>query len=83
MRVDVLHIYVFTPRSTIAGYARFLIAGDNDRVSAAIMRIANGNFRALHRIFDEMQRLQRLNRVAIITSELVEMARQDLLLSPS
>jgi len=55
----------------------------DDRVSAAIMRIANGNFRALHRIFDEMQRLQRLNRVAIITSELVEMARQDLLLSPS
>lgn len=34
----------------------------DDRVSSAIMRIANGNFRSLHRIFAEIERLQRLNR---------------------
>lgn len=52
----------------------------DDCVSAAIMRIANGNFRALHRIFDEIERLQKLNRLAKITPDLVEVARQDLLL---
>jgi hypothetical protein len=52
----------------------------DDRVSAAIMRLANGNFRALHRIFAEIERLQRLNRLAMITPDLIEVARQDLLL---
>jgi hypothetical protein len=53
----------------------------NDAVSAAIMRISNGNLRVLHRIFAEIKRLQRLNKLVMITPDLVERARQDLLLA--
>ncbi len=52
----------------------------DDAVSAAIMRIANGNFRVLHRIFTEIERLQKLNSLPMITPDLVETARQGLLL---
>ncbi len=49
-------------------------------VSAGIMRIANGNFRVLHRVFTEIERLQKLNCLPLITPDLVEMARKGLLL---
>jgi DNA transposition AAA+ family ATPase len=52
----------------------------DDAVSTAIVRIANGNLRVLHRIFAEMKRLQKLNCLAVITPELVEVARGGLLL---
>lgn len=52
----------------------------DDAVSTAIMRIANGNFRALHRIFSEIKRLQKLNCLPLVTPDLIEMARQGLLL---
>lgn len=55
----------------------------DDAVSAAIMRLAHGNLRVLHRIFAEMKRLQRLNCLQIITPELVEVARGGLLLGTS
>ena len=52
----------------------------DDAVSAGIMRIANGNFRVLHRVFTEIERLQKLNCLPLITPDLVEMARKGLLL---
>ncbi len=52
----------------------------DSKVSAAIMRIANGNFRVLHRIFTEIERLQQLNCLPIITPDLIEVACQGLLL---
>lgn len=52
----------------------------DDAVSTAIMRIANGNLRALHRIFSEIKRLQKLNCLPIVTPDLIEAARQGLLL---
>jgi len=52
----------------------------DDGVSKAIMRIANGNFRVLIRIFSEIARLQKLNCFAMITPEVVEVARKSLLL---
>jgi DNA transposition AAA+ family ATPase len=55
----------------------------DDGVSKAIMRIANGNFRILIRIFAEIERLQKLNCLSMITPELVEVARQSLLLGKS
>lgn len=51
-----------------------------DAVSAAIMRIANGNLRVLHRIFAEIKRLQKINCLSLITPDLVEVARKGLLL---
>lgn len=53
---------------------------EDEAVSAAIMRIADGNFRRLHRIFAEIERLQSLNRLPMITLDLVEAAREGLLL---
>jgi len=52
----------------------------DDAVSAAIMRVADGNFRRLHRIFGEIERLQQLNRLPQITISLIEAAREALLL---
>lgn len=52
----------------------------DDAVSAAIMRIANGNLRVLHRIFAEIKRLQKINCFPMITPDLVEVARKGLLL---
>lgn len=52
----------------------------DDAVSAAIMHIANGNLRVLHRIFAEIKRLHKLNCLPIVTPDLVEVARKGLLL---
>jgi DNA transposition AAA+ family ATPase len=55
----------------------------DDGVSKAIMRIANGNFRVLIRIFSEIERLQKLNCFSMITPDVVEAARKSLLLGTS
>lgn len=55
------------------------LTADN-AISSAIMRISDGNFRKLHRIFDEITRLQKLNGLPMITIDLIEMARQSLLM---
>ena len=52
----------------------------DDAVSTAIMRIANGNLRVLHRIFAEIKRLQKINCLPMITPDVVEVARNGLLL---
>lgn len=52
----------------------------DDAVSSAIIRVANGNFRVLNRIFTEIARLQKLNRLPLITPDLIEAAREGLLL---
>lgn len=52
----------------------------DDAVSTAIKRVANGNFRILNRIFTEVERLQKLNCLPQITPDLIEAARQGLLL---
>ena len=45
-----------------------------------LLFISNGNFRVLNRIFPEIERLQKLNCLTLITPDLVETARQGLLL---
>ncbi|MCC6980703.1 MAG: AAA family ATPase [Candidatus Melainabacteria bacterium] len=55
----------------------------DDGVSKAIMRIANGNFRVLVRIFSEIERLQKLNCFPMITPDVIEVARKSLLLGMS
>ena len=49
-------------------------------VAAAIAKLAAGNFRTLHRIFAELQRLQKLNRFQMITPDVLDAARKGLLL---
>jgi len=52
----------------------------DDAVSSAIMAITDGSFRRLHRIFAEIERLQKLNCLPMITPDLIQMARRSLLL---
>jgi DNA transposition AAA+ family ATPase len=52
-------------------------------VAAAISKLAGGNFRTLHRIFAELERLQKLNRFPMITPDVLDMARRGLLLADS
>ncbi len=47
---------------------------------AAIARITNGNFRLLNRLFRQIQRVIKINELNCITAEVVEAARECLVI---
>jgi DNA transposition AAA+ family ATPase len=47
---------------------------------AAISRITNGNFRLLHRLFVQIERILRINELHVITEDVVEAARSTLVI---
>ena len=47
---------------------------------AAISRITNGNFRLLHRLFVQIERILRINELRVITEDVVEAARSTLVI---
>lgn len=47
---------------------------------AAITRITGGNFRLVHRLFDQIARILEINVLRTITSEVVEAARESLVI---
>jgi DNA transposition AAA+ family ATPase len=47
---------------------------------AAISRITNGNFRLLHRLFIQIERILRINKLSVITEDVVEAARSTLVI---
>ena len=47
---------------------------------AAISRITSGNFRLLHRLFMQMERLLHINALSVITEDVVEAARSTLVI---
>ena len=47
---------------------------------AAISRITNGNFRLLHRLFVQIERILRINELQVITEDVVEAARSTLVI---
>jgi len=47
---------------------------------AAISRITSGNFRLLHRLFVQIERILRINELQVITEEVVEAARSTLVI---
>ena len=47
---------------------------------AAIIRITNGNFRLVHRLFSQIERIMNVNKLSSITKEVVEIARDCLVI---
>ncbi|WP_242121866.1 hypothetical protein [Sphingomonas lacusdianchii] len=47
---------------------------------ATIVRITGGNFRLLHRLFVQIERILRINGLNVITDDVVEAARSTLVI---
>lgn len=52
----------------------------NAQAVAAIVRMTGGNFRLLHRLFIQIERIMRLNELTAITEDVVEAARSTLVI---
>jgi len=49
---------------------------------AAVIRITRGNFRLMERLFAQMRRIMTLNRVEEVTADIVQAARDCLVIGP-
>lgn len=48
----------------------------------AVARITNGNFRLVHRLFSQIERVLEINDLTLITAEVVDTARENLVIGP-
>jgi DNA transposition AAA+ family ATPase len=47
---------------------------------AAVSRIARGNFRLLHRLLTQIERILKINGLSVITNDVIEAARSTLVI---
>ena len=52
----------------------------DEEARAAIIRVTGGNFRLLHRLLTQIARLVEINALQTVTSEVVEAARESLVI---
>ena len=52
----------------------------DQEVVSAIIRITNGNFRLINRVLKQAFRIMKVNRITILTKEIIEAARNCLLI---
>ena len=57
--------------------------GSEMEVIAAMTRMTNGNFRLLHRLLTQIERIVQINALRTVTKEVVEIARQQLVIGVS
>ncbi len=54
--------------------------GADAQASAAIARLTGGNFRLLHRLFVQIERILKINGLSVVTDDVVEAARSTLVI---
>jgi DNA transposition AAA+ family ATPase len=55
----------------------------NDAAAVAtVLRITSGNFRLIERLFSQIDRVLRINQLRAVTKEVVETARESLVIGP-
>jgi DNA transposition AAA+ family ATPase len=56
---------------------------EDAQAQAAVARITNGNFRLIQRLFSQIQRIMEINHLTQITEEVVQAARESLVIGPT
>jgi DNA transposition AAA+ family ATPase len=56
---------------------------DDVDVMAAIARITHGNFRLVQRLFSQIQRIMEINALTEVTEDVVQAARESLVIGPT
>jgi hypothetical protein len=46
-----------------------------------VAQLTGGNFRLLHRLFEQIERILKINDLSVITSDVIETARSTLVLA--
>jgi DNA transposition AAA+ family ATPase len=72
--------FVLTRQWKKLGLALDLTDFTDAQAVAAVGRITRGNFRLIHRLFTQIERVLRINNLTIITSDVVETARSNLVI---